>query len=667
MNGVQGMVAKDRVKACRMVFLSRRPYAPVLWLAAAIVAAGLTATVRPAAAQATNCLTLWPTPIAEWGEFVDGSGNPTDVLPCEEYRPEFVAAKFERFGAEVHIYVPKNPEGTYIAHPYDEPDYIGHPAGTPGIAELVIEAMYDSMSVMEPVHPGVDITVVVLETISVSLNSAGAVDWDVSAMADARSMNPCPVSIYMSTVMNIPADGSAPTPKTPAQVKATVAHEVYHCYQFKYFEEQIAVSRDDSGWWVEGTAKHFENLVYGCPNPGWARSYNRLSPTTRQGKGYPNLAFFGYLGKAHGLDVAEQSNFISRLPRVDGEVLQRGLLSVYDNIGEKFHGFGRQFVERSVDCIGPLLQPGEYPTETIGSQGSILLGAGSFQIDLYKVMLRPDTRYKVDVLPVSGGDLGRARRVSYGSGGNWTEILGGSFELETSCSADSYVFVASNTDPRDATFGVEINFEKIEDAPTPERMTVANLCGAGMTPRNRINCLFCERLERLHTADIDQCLVGQWRLKHGLWEHEAGIIRGMSGAAVSIEIDGSPDLFIRKDGSMEHPAFNMVQKITASGGSLTLAARINPGAGRWNTRDGKLELCSITNREDVTETLQTPKGTYATQVVTSRNAHVGGGTYTYSCHDSELKITATGNFPGDTRPWWLYERVSSVPPEECKR
>lgn len=635
---------------------------PALWLAAAaILAAGLWA---PPPALAINCLALWPTPPGEWGAWQDGAGNPVVELPCEEYKPLEVASKFAEFGAEVHVYVYQDAVGTYIAHPYGESTYVGHPNATPGAADLVIEAMYDAMSALKPVHPGVDMTAVLLPTIA-GQNEGGS-EWRWDAIATARSIEPCPISIYLSTLMNIPADGRPPVPRTPEIVKAVVAHEVYHCYQYKYFPAQMEVDRDDKQWWVEGTATHFEMLVYDCPDPKGAADYVRTSPTYRQGQGYPNVAFFGYLGRMEGFGVAAQSGFLGAMPTENGVALQRRALAAWPGMGAKFHGFARQFVDRTVPCIGAHLQAGEFSTNIIEDQGAIFLEAPSFAIDLSELLLKRNSDYKVRLVPGAGGGPGDANRVSFrqaGADGSWQSLGAGEFTLSTGCTGDPYLFTASNAGADDTPFEVTIEFERIEQE--PDMVEIGAFCGPGIDG-HRNDCLYCELIRKQPRNNIDPCLAGTWELVSGEREIEADFLRrssvGAAGVSIKVETKAPRYLFLRPDGVVQYNSSETSLIIIADEAVATRAQKYNPGAGYWTARNGKFEHCAIS--DDLPETLNvTAPGFFNSSASPSaRREHVLSGVSSYNCSAAELRLEkqAIGY-----RAAWVYRRVEGGAPDEC--
>ena len=669
--------------------------------AAIIVAAGLWAPA-PAEAQIVNCLTLWPTRIADWGEWTDTAGNPVNDLPCEEYRPAEVRATFAEFGAEVHIYVYKDRDPDRNAP---------HPYATPDAAELVKQAMYDAMTVLKPVHPGVDMTAVLLPTIAGQRDSVDGSDWNWGTLADARGREPCPVSIYLSTLMKIPPDGSAPTPRTPDSVKATVAHEVYHCYQFKYFAAQMAIDRGDNDWWLEATAKHFELLVYGCPDPRWAAKYNRRAPTYQATEGgYENLAFFGYLGKMEGFDVAAQSAFLGAMPTENGEALQHQALAGRPEMGGRFHRFAQQFLDRTVPCVGPYLDDRGYVSSAIEGQGEILMQAGPFATDIYEVLLKKGKVYRMRFTPISGGPPGDANRVSFrqsGLVGDWQTVAAGESSLITGCSGDSYLFVASNAGAGDEPFEFSIEFELDEQATAGIDGNCDGKCTTkawGFTP-----------------VTLDRCLVGEWELVSGgsldyinrvtrFEEERNPDFKSFSGA------DGATGnrLSIRVDGTYEYGQGSAWRELTLEqwtnreegefSRSFTREDyRTMPEAGVWDVKKNQFRMCATFKprktdytAHTVVETVPCSTGNCTTDVSASSNQrrlprriedhftqHVSDWHYNYTCTDGELRIfqgggadilakaagagvslppeaSALTGMPGQE---WLYRRISRPPTE----
>jgi hypothetical protein len=58
-------------------------------------------------------------------------------------------------------------------------------------------------------------------------------------------------------------DETGSAPQAESDVQATLAHEVFHCYQARHFADQLA-RVPEASWWVESTAEFVAETVYPC-------------------------------------------------------------------------------------------------------------------------------------------------------------------------------------------------------------------------------------------------------------------------------------------------------------------------------------------------------------------------------------------------------------------
>ena len=622
--------------------------------AAVAVAVSAAILAPPASAQIVNCLNLWSERLDSWGEWTNADGSRGTDLPCEEYEPAETRAKFAEFGTDVHI---------YVYTPRDPANRAAHPYATRNAPELVRQAMYDSMATLKPAHPGIPMTAVLLPTVA----DQGETDqeWAWDTLADARGKTPCPISVYLPSLMDFPEGGGTPTPKDPAEVKVTIAHEIYHCYQYHYFSGQMEVYDEDASWWVEGSAEHFANQVYPCADPSWVSSYDRTSPVYRQEDGYQNMAFFGYLAARQGVDLAGLAGMFGSMPTSGGVAEQHRAIAGYDGIGEKFHGFGREFVDKTAPCIGRLLQYGDFPSETIEEFGSIAMSAAPFTVQLHEVLLTKGATYRIRFVPGEGGVPAVANKVSFRKAhdaGNWIAHEGGTVTFTTSCSGDPYLFVATNAGAADGAFAFNIEFERDE---------AASANSDAVCERR------CTRAGWYREVKLDRCLVGQWELAEGgVWEYEKELLtlgfRQDPGAVITSSesgVDGNNSLTILADGTLDYAASRPWLRVagfseSASGTRTPFDDRISQqvaaGVGAWKASEGELAICDIDTPGGGEFTVQTIEGTNRSNARAHGTQHVRHGRYTYSCDAAELKVSSRPMpIPDIPTLTWTYRRLSA--------
>jgi len=98
--------------------------------------------------------------------------------------------------------------------------------------------------------------------------------------------------------------------------KQDVAHEMFHCFQFKDIVDLNTASVNDILWWLEGSAEYFGNTVY----PDYNEEYRRIAGLDAAIWGvntfhldYMNFLFFQYMGNGYTSD-RDVINVLKRLP-----------------------------------------------------------------------------------------------------------------------------------------------------------------------------------------------------------------------------------------------------------------------------------------------------------------------------------------------------------------
>ncbi len=169
-------------------------------------------------------------------------------------------------------------------------------------------------------------------------------------LADARpNGKKCLVTVYQNSYS-----------QSLAQFQQTIAHEVFHCYQFENLEDEVFEPEDDaSDWWVEGTAEYFSNVVYPNTNDEYhwdAQFANSIGDTSLVDMSYETNKFFQFLGNKLGNEKI--IDILKTMPTTGGRQEQLIALSQVPNIDNLFLEFAQQFAEKKiVDSSGQLYDP----------------------------------------------------------------------------------------------------------------------------------------------------------------------------------------------------------------------------------------------------------------------------------------------------------------------
>lgn len=160
------------------------------------------------------------------------------------------------------------------------------------------------------------------------------------------------------------------------EFKQVVAHELAHCMQRETFPVQYdGIYR---GWWTEGTAHHFSNLVYNDVNLEWDEPIRENLTALEQleqvelstslfERSYENFIFFQYLDW-HILDDGI-FDLIQNLPSAEDIASQRDAMANYPGIDEIYHDFAKAMTDEEIEDTGGGYIPYEPPFDTISISG----------------------------------------------------------------------------------------------------------------------------------------------------------------------------------------------------------------------------------------------------------------------------------------------------------
>lgn len=636
--------------------------------AALILAAALIAGISPAnAGDSVTCRSVWQGSTISWGTWPGG----IDSIMCELYEPAS-SELTQEFGVDIKIYLPgetqsaDNPEIT-------QPGWLEspHPDAPRNTPQLFAEAIRKTLSSLRPYMDPIPVQLVLLWNISGQGPSNRRDDkwgWDVGADTDAYigSEGVCPVTIFITSVVDTRDGGNRPV--DPRDIKATVAHEIFHCYQLNYFRRQEHATSEalHDGWWVEGTAEFVASQLYPCneTSNSIAGTYDMGVRLNRQGNGYPAYIFYTHLADRYGFDFGALTDFLGGMPTTRGQAAQNRALSAYPDIGAKFHSFAQDYIDGHIShCVSENAHKNNLERLEANNGLEVSLDAKPFTFGAKIVTLQAGKSYTVSLVDADAGDGVRKtswREVGTGSMGlaAWSE-LNGDLILKAGCSdSKQFVFTSTVEATDENVHHAILRFRERQTDPASGPVS-QTLCRDGGTEDIANDCNLCELIKSQRGSNVDNCLVGKWELQSGLWEHEVATIKGLAGdIPITLRHSGDRMLYIRKDGTLEYPGFRMERAITQGDGGLSTSSFIQPGSGEWNAVNGKINLCVISEKENVTQKIESPEGSFPLLSKTRQKEQIVSGNYEYSCGPKKLTITARGSFPGSGPPQWVYQRVT---------
>lgn len=290
--------------------------------------------------------------------------------------------------------------------------------------------------------------------------------------ADADAGDPCPVVIYpfgASYDLN--------------ELKFLVAHEVFHCFQWRHYEALMGI--DGRDWWVEGGAEYFANLVYPAADyehADWLSLFvsgSRFTPVVAMS--YESYLFFMYLGMRDDFGPIGVLSLMGVMPPSGGVKEQAAALAGYPGMQQIWRDFGHAFVDNKIlDTSGKFVQTDFLPNQALAVLDDEIfsLESDDFTLARYRVSLGPGQGFKVDV---SQGDPAVQYELRHlASPGVWGEF---SLDLPAGC-AQYYGLLTS----------VGVNFTQGDNHKSEVEAQVAAPAITGGT--------------------CDQCIVGTWKLNN---------------------------------------------------------------------------------------------------------------------------------------------------------
>jgi hypothetical protein len=241
------------------------------------------------------------------------------------------------------------------------------------------------------------------------------------------------------------------TYRDPELFQHTMAHELFHCFQFKQVGDRVfTVAGGPGDWWFEGTAEYFANVAY--PNEDIERYYLEGLRAAEPNRALVDLAedayvFFQFLANQQGDAAVVQ--FMNTMPTSGGRVDQIEAAAAWPNMDALFHEYARAFLSNGIiDTSGEFI-PIVPELDTLGIRE--VDGPGNvFRLDGIKPFLIPrirlyfeelhefDLEYVTDPGVRTGAQLG-------GNAAPWEEGLPD--PLETCSNEQRWRLIMTTTEP----------------------------------------------------------------------------------------------------------------------------------------------------------------------------------------------------------------------------
>jgi hypothetical protein len=392
-------------------------------------------------------------------------------------------------------------------------------------------------------------------------------------------------------------------------ILGTIAHELFHCFQFVHFDAQT--NAPGRNWWFEGSAEYFANVVYPTLNFEWglARQFDPSTPLTQQT--YANCLFFQFLGNTIGNEAILK--LFAAMPASGGEKEQQAALLAFPGFLDLYQDFAQHYLDKAIVDTGggvvpaiPLVGPPFYDVPGSMTVKNIPVPF-TFQVIPFVFADEPLFTTAIDI---SGGQSRYSARPAI-AGSVWQDRL----PAEIGCDdARTYLVL----------------FSSFADSPTGEVKVTHTFTGSEPT---------CEK------SVADTCLAGVWAVT----DFEAYLVSAYAATNAEAEVQ-----YEGQTGSLIYNFDGKNVTVLADEFAIELTATIaGMDAGIEIVLNGTTSTSYHVTRGGVGKADSVPSGiTVELQVLLDGDVmyddevpsllQLIGGSFTYACDGDTLQLAVLG-------------------------
>jgi hypothetical protein len=238
------------------------------------------------------------------------------------------------------------------------------------------------------------------------------------------------------------------------QFRQVIAHEIFHCFQFKNLAAQMHIEQRVKMWWSEASAEYFSNVVYPGVNyeNRWVSGFDSLSPhTPLYQMGYENFGFFQFLANRWG-DSAVLT-FLESMPTDGGVSEQQNRLAAWPGMQDVFHEFGKAYLDLSIADSGggtiPFVPSFEHTVEIPRGTLQQDFSPQPFVLDRHEMFFVDDTRFSIQREIAEGAGMDSANPGA--RPGAWGPLPS---TINTACGEGEYILLVTTAVPSGSPPGV---------------------------------------------------------------------------------------------------------------------------------------------------------------------------------------------------------------------
>lgn len=235
------------------------------------------------------------------------------------------------------------------------------------------EALRRSIEAFMPLaHAGIPDTDVVF-TLLPHTNAAGELRPFVYAAALPFDDDSCGVGVFPhGLTLDVPG------------FQQTLAHEIFHCFQDRNFDDPFSSSPEVNNWYVEGSAEYFGNYAYPSVNAEYefiGDISSNIALYSLFDLDYENFLFFQFLANRIGNESVIDL-LASLPPEGDEGIYASKLMAAIPDFSDIFQEYAQDYFDRSITDTGG----GNVPVRPVPEYTEVVeLGSMSYPVDPFVV------------------------------------------------------------------------------------------------------------------------------------------------------------------------------------------------------------------------------------------------------------------------------------------
>ncbi|NPV86954.1 MAG: hypothetical protein HPY45_13215 [Anaerolineae bacterium] len=271
---------------------------------------------------------------------------------------------------------------------------------------------------------------------------------DAEMAADPRGSGRCVIGAFPASLN-----------KNEGNFKQTIAHEMFHCFQYSNIPP-AHTGYERKKWWMEGSAEYFSNVVYPSNNQEFeylGDLHANMLDTSLFHMSYENFLYFQYLANAFSNQRVVQ--VLQAMPESGDESETITVLnSILPNPEQLYHDYGKgYYASRIADSGG-----GDVPTShqrgrvfSMGASSNVLQYTPPYTLHWFRLNFPEKKKFTLAVSTSGEGMSSAHQQMTI----NWGALP---TSIRTACGQKEYVVLLSAVQ-KGSEYGIQISVTDRQD------------------------------------------------------------------------------------------------------------------------------------------------------------------------------------------------------------